>query len=337
MSRIYKVTFVIIGTVIGAGFASGQEIYTFFNKYGLYGLFGLVFSLFILSFIIYKTLKISIEKDIDVYEEFVKCILPSVFKENKIIVFTISNIINIFLLISFNIMVSGFSAYFFQEFSIYRIIGGIIIAIISFIVFIKGIDGVVKINSYLIPIIFILIIILGIKRIDSFQISINSQSAYYWLISSILYASYNSICLVPILISLKRYINTKKEARLVSIFTFVIMLILSIVIFLLMNSHLENIFNIEIPIVYIASTLGNFGKYIYGICVLIAIFTTAVSSGYGFLKNVTNSQKMYLYLSFAICILSIIFSQISFSGLISTLYPIFGYLGILQIIFLLTA
>ena len=115
------------------------------------------------------------------------------------------------------------------------------------------------------------------------------------------------------------------------------MLILSIVIFLLMNSHLENIFNIEIPIVYIASTLGNFGKYIYGICVLIAIFTTAVSSGYGFLKNVTNSQKMYLYLSFAICILSIIFSQISFSGLISTLYPIFGYLGILQIIFLLTA
>lgn len=31
---IYKITFVIIGTIIGAGFASGQEIYTFFNRYG---------------------------------------------------------------------------------------------------------------------------------------------------------------------------------------------------------------------------------------------------------------------------------------------------------------
>ena len=336
MSRIYKVTFVIIGTIIGAGFASGQEIYTFFNIHGLYGLFGLVFSLFILSFIICKALKISIEKDINVYEEFVNCILPSAFKGNKILVFTISNIINIFLFISFNIMVAGFSAYFFQEFSIARVIGGLIIAIVSFIVFIKGIDGVVKINTYLIPLLLILIIFLGIKRIDSLYIFAN-QFNYHWLISSILYASYNSICLVPILISLKQYINTKKEAKLVGIFTFVIMLILSIVIFVLMNSHLENISNIEIPIVYIASTLGNFSKYIYGTCVLIAIFTTAVSSGYSFLKNVISSQKVYLYLSFAICMFSIIFSQISFSGLIATLYPIFGYLGIIQIIFLLTA
>ena len=35
IKNICKITFVIIGTIIGAGFASGQEIYTFFNKYGL--------------------------------------------------------------------------------------------------------------------------------------------------------------------------------------------------------------------------------------------------------------------------------------------------------------
>lgn len=34
VKNIYKATFVIIGTIIGAGFASGQEIYTFFNRYG---------------------------------------------------------------------------------------------------------------------------------------------------------------------------------------------------------------------------------------------------------------------------------------------------------------
>ncbi len=34
IKNICKITFVIIGTIIGAGFASGQEIYTFFNKYG---------------------------------------------------------------------------------------------------------------------------------------------------------------------------------------------------------------------------------------------------------------------------------------------------------------
>lgn len=35
IKNIYKITFVITGTIIGAGFASGQEIYTFFNKYGI--------------------------------------------------------------------------------------------------------------------------------------------------------------------------------------------------------------------------------------------------------------------------------------------------------------
>lgn len=34
INNILNITFVIIGTIIGAGFASGQEIYTFFNRYG---------------------------------------------------------------------------------------------------------------------------------------------------------------------------------------------------------------------------------------------------------------------------------------------------------------
>ena len=34
IKRISKAIFVIIGTLIGAGFASGQEIYLFFYQYG---------------------------------------------------------------------------------------------------------------------------------------------------------------------------------------------------------------------------------------------------------------------------------------------------------------
>ena len=36
------ILFSIIGTLIGAGFASGQEIYLFFYRYGLNGIMGLV-------------------------------------------------------------------------------------------------------------------------------------------------------------------------------------------------------------------------------------------------------------------------------------------------------
>lgn len=104
-----------------------------------------------------------------------------------------------------------------------------------------------------------------------------------------------------------------------------------------MNTFSTKIKNIELPIVYIANTLGTFGKYVYGIVILIAIFTTAVSAGYGFLINVSKSKKTYLKLATIICLTSILISQLSFSNLVNILYPIFGYLGIIQIIFLLIA
>lgn len=250
---------------------------------------------------------------------------------------TINNIINIFLLISFNIMVAGFATYFMQELSISKWIGASLIAIFSFITFSKSIEGVVKINTYLIPILILLIIFLGIKKIDfTGFMNINSQSkSIYWILSSILYTSYNSITLIPILIGLKKYIKTKKDIKLVSSCTTVIMLILSIIIFLLLNSFSQEIQMVEIPIIYIANTLGNVFKYIYGLVILIAIFTTAISSGYSFLNNITRNKKIYAFLSLIICTFSIFMGQLGFSNLISLLYPVFGYLGILQIIFLL--
>ncbi len=104
-----------------------------------------------------------------------------------------------------------------------------------------------------------------------------------------------------------------------------------------MNLFSNQIQNIELPIIYIANTLGIWGKYVYGIVVLIAIFTTAVSSGYGFLINITKTRKKYLIIAGIICAVSIFVGQIGFSNLINVLYPIFGYLGIIQIIFLLIA
>ena len=336
IKNIYNITFVIIGTIIGAGFASGQEIYAFFNKYGFNGLIGICISIILMSYIIYKTFKIVLDNDINNYEEFVKKIMPQKFKNNKILRLTINNIINIFLLICFNIMVAGFATYFVQELNISKWFGAIIIAVSTFITLSNSIDGVIKINTYLIPIIILLITFLGINKIENVSIvSENYNNSMYWILSSILYASYNSITLIPILISLKDKINTKKQPIIISICVGIIMLVLSIIIFLLMNTFINEIFNIEIPLVYIASSLGRGFKYIYGIVILIAIFTTAIGSGYGFLVNVTKNRKSYLICAGAICLGSILVGQIGFSSLINLLYPVFGYLGIIQIIFLI--
>ena len=58
MKDILKVVFVVIGTMIGAGFASGQEMYLFFFSHGINGLIGIFISGILLGFITYKTFKI---------------------------------------------------------------------------------------------------------------------------------------------------------------------------------------------------------------------------------------------------------------------------------------
>ena len=56
MKNCIKIALVIIGALIGAGFASGQEIYLFFFSYGKRGILGIGVSAILLGIIIYKTM-----------------------------------------------------------------------------------------------------------------------------------------------------------------------------------------------------------------------------------------------------------------------------------------
>ena len=56
MKEIFIIVLVIIGALIGAGFASGQEIYSFFYCYGLKGILGLILTFVLMTILIYKSL-----------------------------------------------------------------------------------------------------------------------------------------------------------------------------------------------------------------------------------------------------------------------------------------
>ena len=95
----------------------GQEIYLFFYRYGIKGIFGIIVCNILMGLVIYKTLNIIRVKKIKTYKEFLEFITPKL-KKNKYFNLSqiINNVINIFLLITFFIMVSGFGAYFSQEY-----------------------------------------------------------------------------------------------------------------------------------------------------------------------------------------------------------------------------
>jgi len=154
-----------------------------------------------------------------------------------------------------------------------------------------------------------------------------------WILSMIIYNSYNFILLMPVLISLKKQITKEKNIKKVSILVTIIILILSInIFFLLLNANIKEIENQEMPIVYIISNYFNKYKKIYAFIVLASIFTTAISVGIGFLQNISKNSNSYPQFVLFMCITSLLMSNIGFSKLLNFIYPVFGYIGILQIV-----
>lgn len=159
MKNIIKIICVIIGTIVGAGFASGQEVYTFFFSFGIKGVLGIVISSIIIGITINKTFNIINKNRINTYDEFLKYLI----KNEKIEKF-LNMLINIFILISFYIMIAGFGAYLNQEYHINSMIGSCILAIICFIIFKTNLSGLIKVNQILIPILFVILIIVRIFK-----------------------------------------------------------------------------------------------------------------------------------------------------------------------------
>lgn len=85
----------------------GKEIDLFFGQYGLNGIVGMIISSCFMGFIIWLVLKFVNKKQITQYQEF-----SDLLTKHKQIREIIQIGMNLFLLISFYIMIAGFSAYF---------------------------------------------------------------------------------------------------------------------------------------------------------------------------------------------------------------------------------
>ena len=226
MKETISIVLVIIGALVGAGFASGQEIFSFFYLYGENGIYGILIMSILIGILIYRVLKIIYKNEIYNYEDFL-----GLFIKNKKIKKIICMIINILLLISFFIMIAGFGAYFEQEIGVNKIIGSIILDILCIFVFFSEVKGVLKASDFIVPFLIIFIIFIGIQNVAEIKSVEFFKTKNNWILSAIIYNSYNFILLIPVLISLKKQITIEKNIKYIAILSTIIIAILSIIIF----------------------------------------------------------------------------------------------------------
>ena len=329
-----KILTVLLGTIIGAGFISGAEINLFFNSIGIFGLFGVIISSIILGLTIY----FSLTNNNKSYNELIRSNL-----NNKILKFILLGMINIFLIISYFIMIAGLSSFFSESINIDYFISSIISILIIFIIVNGDINRIEKFNKLFVPFLIILLFLLPFLVKDTNLLSLNLYSNndfnnnfnINFFILGLIYASYNSISLIPIAIKLKESNNiSRKKSLYISLLFSCIISICGIILFILLESNKQFMKN-EIPLLDIISNKNKYLKLLVQIAIAISIVSTAVSLQYAAILNIEKNKDNCLRDIIIMNIISIIVSRLGFQTLIKIFYPLFGLIGILNFIILM--
>lgn len=328
---------VYIGTVIGAGFASGQEIIQFFGVFGYKGIFGIILASVLFSALGAVVLLSVYRNRITCYSEYITPLFGR--RISKIIELIVIS----FLFIGFCIMLAGSGAIFKEQLNISDNIGIYLMAFLCFLTLAFSVKGISFVNKLVVPFLIIGIVLVGstVMAKEGFVLSnfhgANITKTGNWITSSILYVSYNSISAIVMMTSLLPIITNKKQALKGGILGGLGLGIMAIFILLSILILYTDVYNIEVPMAKVAQRLGSWCGYIYSIILWLAMFTTAIASGFGCVNRVYSSFKgNQLFISGVFCIIAIPFAKVGFSSLVSKLYPLYGYIGLFILIYIIT-
>jgi uncharacterized membrane protein YkvI len=239
-------------------------------------------------------------------------------------------------------MLAGSGAIFSEQYNIDNNIGILIMAIATFITFIFSVKGLSTVNTIIVPFLLISIIYIGLTVIlnEGINIStlnyINLNHNHKFIISSVTYVGYNMIPALVILTSVGSLVDSKKTAIKGGVLGGLFLGILAF--FILMPSLIlySDVSASELPMLNISSYSDYRGKYLYSIILWFAMFTTAIGNGFGIITRIKQMFNIsQIKICFLFCFISIFLAKFGFSNLIMILYPIFGYISFLIMIFAL--
>lgn len=332
-SRIFQIAVVFIGTIVGAGLASGQEIKEFFTSYGLVSFLGIIVCgvfYIILGSIISK---ISIKYQLNSYGEVIKIISPNFLGKLTGVITTL------YLIASASIILAGSGALINQFFGIPKILGSLIMIILALFFLLKDTDGLIEVNSFIVPTLVITISLLILLYFlfckDKISLSnlINITPTKKGITSStILYFGYNTLCSLGVLVPISTKIKSTKTMFYGITLGSIGLILLSMAINFLLMINMPYINNYEIPLLFVAQPFGNIIQALLLIVIWLEMFSTEVSDVYSISRTIDDTFHIdFKKAIFIVILIALPISRIGFSKLISSLYPLFGLLSLIFI------
>lgn len=315
--KAFTLISIYMSALIGAGFASGLEIKTYFADYGTKGLMMIIPTGILFFTASYKMFVMSLESRNGSFAEF--CDDNFSFFSPFIKILSL-----LFMISTLSAMISCGSEITADNF-VSRIFSGAVLSLLCFFILKDGDKGLGKISTFLFPLMIFGIISVCMDSLEPKRLFFEGIKKNGFL-SPLIYVSYNTITALPLVFSAKNYIYSKKNALFCAVISSIAVTVIMFLCTVCIILRFDDIHS-SIPLYDISGS-----KTIYKIILLSAVITTAVSNLLAIsdmlceISGISAKvlRKYIVFFAFA-------FSLAGFSSLVNTVYTFFGCIGIFEL------
>ena len=325
---VLRVAATFAGTIIGAGFASGQEIAQFFASYGPPGLAGIVVASILFAWLGGGLLELGHRLRATAYPQVIYHLCG--YRLGLIL----DLVTAVFLFTALAVMLAGAATVLRDYFGMPYLDGLVGAGLLIILTVLCGVRGIAAANMVVTPLLVLSILGISIYSLSyhDFEVSLLSDleainpPAPNWLLGSLLYVSYNLVISSTVLVPLGNSLPGRKTRLLGGAIGGLTLGLLATCIAVVIMIHSPGILDHEVPILQLATSQSPTSSILYALTLLAAMYTTAIASLYGCSAKVQSVMRLSPLVSAgAITALALICGQAGFSNLIRLLFPLFGY------------
>ncbi len=333
----FKVAATYIGVIVGAGFASGQEVLQFFSYFGFSGIGSLLIALVL--FIIYGYVILYLGRRLNATSH-----LEIIRKAGgRKLGYLLDGMITIFLFCGLTAMAAGAGAIFLEQFALPEYLGNLLMIAAAVGTVMLGIRGVISAISTVVPVLLISVLGIAIATLFIFPLDFSSPglsgpsraAVSFWPLSGLIYASYNIIFSISVLAPLGAEVRDRRSLFRGAVLGGIGLGLGALAINLAILSTFDLSSRFEVPMLTITGLYSPVAVYFYSGVLLAEIYTTAVGNLYGFTARLAGYSSNYYFWTVLITGIAAFFaSMLGFSTVVRFIYPVIGYAGLLLVLLL---
>lgn len=327
-----------IGVVVGAGFASGQEAMQYFVAFGEWGLWGIALAAALMMVTGVSILQLgSYFQAVEHTAVYNKIASPVTAK-----ILDWSTLVTLFS-IGF-VMFAGGGSNINQQFpSIPVWVGGTVMLILVLLVGLMDVDRVTRVIGTITPFIIVFVVLatgytiltadVDFASLNTWAIDNVNTSLPNWWLSALNYTGLNVMTAVSMSIVIGgNFLDNRAVGIGGLIGGFLYLILLALLVFALFFEA-KDVNGEDMPVLKLITGIHPVLGILMTFVIYGMVFNTAIGMFYALGKRLTRNNPQRFYPVYAAsCIIGFILSFIGFQSLVSNVYPILGYLGLLMIV-----